>query len=102
MCGNARHAQEVLLLQDSGCGGGGILSHKDRNTSVSPYGHGAHTDPWERGGCGGVLRYARTWLAEGYVFSAQCESIGIGHVGGDGEGEGVCVHMHAYHWHVYT
>ena len=26
-------------------------THKDRNTSLSPYGHGAHTDPWERGGC---------------------------------------------------
>ena len=29
-------------------------THKDRNTSVSPYGNGAHMDPWERGAVGCV------------------------------------------------
>ena len=82
-------------------------THKERNTSVSPYGNGAHMDPWERGGCGvccvmpapgwqkvtcslpnAILLESGTWVVMGRGRGGVGGGVGEG---GRGGGRGVVV-----------
>ena len=53
-------------------------TRKDRNTSLSPCGNGAHMD-WTPGSAVavGCVALCPHLVAEGYMFSAQCDSMRI-------------------------